>query len=89
LSRRRRDLKSFFGATHVAAPASRAFSSTSSSEILSASTEMMPLRSNIHATAPEAPILPPNFSNVCRISGPVRFRLSVKTLTMTATPPGA
>src|SRR3989442_1050221 len=40
---------------------------------------MMPLRSNIHATAPADPMLPPNFSKVCRISGPVRLRLSVRT----------
>src|SRR5262245_10856445 len=50
---------------------------------------MMPLRSNIHATAPAAPMLPPPFSNTCRISGAVRLRLSVITWTRTATPPGA
>ena len=71
------------------APASRATVIRSSSEILSASTRMTPLRSNIQATAPEAPMLPLYFSKVCRISGAVRFRLSVRQRTMTATPPGA
>ena len=71
------------------APASSAFAIRSSSPIFSASTVMMPLRSNIHATAPEAPMLPPPFSNVWRISGAVRLRLSVSTCTITATPPCA
>ena len=47
------------------------------------------LTDNRNRTAPEAPMLPLNFSKVCRISGAVRFRLSVRQRTMTATPPGA
>ena len=71
------------------APASSALPIRSSSPILSASTWMMPVRSNIHATAPDEPMLPPNFSKVCRISGAVRLRLSVRTWMSTATPPTA
>ena len=46
------------------------------------------MRSNIQPTEPTSPRLPLNFVKVCRISGAVRFLLSVRTLTMTATPPG-
>src|SRR2546427_4838219 len=71
------------------APASRALASRSSSLIFSASTWITPLRSNIHATAPAEPRLPPCFSKTWRISGPVRLRLSVRTWIRRATPPGA
>src|SRR6267142_614711 len=81
--------KAFSARRMSVAPASSAFPSRSSSSILAASTWMIPWRSNIHATAPEDPMLPPNFSNACRISGPVRLRLSVRTWIRMATPPGA
>jgi len=45
------------------APASSALPSRSSSSIFEESTWMIPWRSNIHATAPDEPMLPPNFSN--------------------------
>ena len=49
----------------------------------------MPLRSNCHDTAPGSANDPPLRLNTFLISEPVRFRLSVRHCTMTATPPGA
>src|SRR5919204_1569506 len=49
---------------------------------------MTPHRSNIHETAPSAARLPPPFANDERTSPAVRWRLSVRHSTMTATPPG-
>src|SRR3989454_7550245 len=81
--------KTFSSRVMSVAPASSALASRSSSAILVASTRITPLRSNIQATAPDAPMFPPNLSNVCRTSGAVRLRLSVSTRINTATPPGA
>src|SRR6266571_3724701 len=81
--------KTFSARRMSVAPASRALASRSSSLIFSASTWITPLRSNIHATAPAEPRLPPCFSKTWRISGPVRLRLSVRTWIRRATPPGA
>src|SRR3989442_137137 len=68
-------------------PGPSAWARRSSSPIFSASTWITPLRSNIQATAPEEPMWPPNFSKVCRSSGAVRLRLSVRTRIIRATPP--
>ena len=63
--------------------------SSSSSMPLELSISMTPLRSNFQATQPEAPREPPHLSKMWRISLAVRFRLSVTTSTITATPQGA
>ena len=59
-----------------------------SSVALSPATKIWLLRSNIQATLPCSPMLPPFFENTWRISLTVRLRLSVATFTSTAAPPG-
>jgi hypothetical protein len=49
---------------------------------------MLPRASNKYATEPSVPRLPPRLENRCRTSPTVRFRLSVRQSTITATPPG-
>src|SRR5881396_352410 len=71
------------------APASSAVDKTSSSLALDRSTVMMPCRSNIQETEPAPPSDPPYLVNRFRISLAARLRLSVRTSTSTANPPGA
>ena len=52
-------------------------------------TDTTPLRSNCQLTAPGSAIDPPFLEKMLRISAPVRFRLSERHSTMTATPSGA
>src|ERR1039458_6278250 len=59
-----------------------------SSVILALGTKIWLLRSNIQATQPSAPMLPPFLEKAWRSSLTVRLRLSVATLTSTAAPPG-
>ena len=63
---------------------SRTFSSSSDR-----GTAMTPLRSNCQLTAPGSAMVPPFLLKTLRISAPVRFRLSDRHSTMTATPSGA
>ena len=70
------------------APASIAASSMASSEALLASYSMIPVRSNMKATEPVSPRLPPDLVKKERMSEAARLRLSVSASTMTATPPG-
>ena len=70
------------------APASNAALRSASSSILAFSTTSCPLRWNIHATLFSAARLPAYFVNVWRISPTVRFLLSVRVCTSSATPPG-
>ena len=71
------------------APASRATSITSSSETFSASYSIVPLRWNIRETEPATPRFPPFLLKILRTSAAARFLLSVRTSTITATPPAA
>ena len=56
--------------------------------VFSPGTKIWLFRSNIQATLPCSPMLPPFLENAWRISLTVRLRLSVATLTSTAAPPG-
>ncbi|OQB37281.1 MAG: hypothetical protein BWY06_02450 [Candidatus Latescibacteria bacterium ADurb.Bin168] len=71
------------------APASSATLNTSSSVPADFSTEMLPLASNTHATAPASARLPPFLLRRFRSSETVRLRLSVTASMRSATPPGA
>jgi len=53
-----------------------------------ASYSTTPTWSNMKETAPVSARLPPDLVKVARTSPAVRLRLSVKTSTMTAAPPG-
>ena len=75
--------------TISSAPASRATSITSSSETFSASNSIVPFLWNILETEPEVPRFPPFFVKMLRTSAAARFLLSVRTSTITATPPAA
>ena len=70
------------------APASSACSSVESSDELAASSMTWPRWSNIHATDPVAPRLPPLRLKAWRISATVRVGLSVVASMKMAAPPG-
>ncbi len=53
------------------------------------SKDSTPRLSNIQATEPGSPMLPPPLAMMWRMSAMVRFLLSVATSTSMATPPGA
>ena len=61
---------------------------TVSSSRPSFSMTMTPFLLNMKDTQPVVPRLPPNLSKAWRTSAAVRFRLSVRASTITATPEG-
>ena len=65
-----------------------AASITASSLPASAAYKIWPLRSNMKLTAPVSAMFPPCLPNSERTLPAVRFRLSVITSTIIATPPG-
>src|SRR3990172_7074762 len=74
--------------TTSSAPSSIASSMSFSSATPSLGTVIDPFRVNIQWTHPVSPRLPWFLEKRCRMSATVRFLLSVRTLTRTATPPG-
>src|SRR5438093_10205338 len=88
-SRRRDDLESFFGPSHVGGTGVERLPEQVVLADLAGVDLDDPLALEHPRDGARGSHVAPYFSNTCRISGPVRWRLSVSTWIRTATPPGA